>query len=62
MGEEVRVTVIATGFGQQLHRRTGRRPERERVGRLRGAASRASPIRASTVPSQLDVPSFLRDD
>src|SRR6476469_1049227 len=32
MGEEVRVTEIATAFGQQLHRRTGRRPERGGVG------------------------------
>ncbi len=61
MGEEVRVTVIATGFGQQLHRRAGRRPERERVGVSEAPVPRESD-QAFDVPSQmLDVPSFLRD-
>jgi cell division protein FtsZ len=61
MGEEVRVTVIATGFGQQLHRRTTRRPERERVGVSEAPVSR-EPDQGFDVPSQmLDVPSFLRD-
>jgi cell division protein FtsZ len=62
MGEEVRVTVIATGFGQQLHRRTGRRPERERVGVSEAPVPR-EPDQGFDVPSQmLDVPSFLRDN
>jgi cell division protein FtsZ len=61
MGEEVRVTVIATGFGQQLHRRTGRRQERERVGVSEAPVSR-EPDQDFDGPSQLDVPSFLRDD
>ncbi len=59
MGPEVRVTVIATGFGQA--RRRARRVERQRV-----AAPGAPIVRDSgqgfDVPSEmLDVPSFLRD-
>src|SRR5713101_5098037 len=57
MGEEVRVTVIATGFGQQ-RRRGARRPERQRV------AVPEAPIAREgfEMPSEmLDVPSFLRD-
>jgi cell division protein FtsZ len=63
MGEEVRVTVIATGFGQQLHRRTARRPERERVGVSEAPVSRERESdQGFDVPAQmLDVPSFLRD-
>jgi cell division protein FtsZ len=62
MGDEVRVTVIATGFGQQLHRRTTRSPERERVG-VSEAPVRREAEQGFDVPSQmLDVPSFLRDD
>jgi cell division protein FtsZ len=62
MGDDVRVTVIATGFGQQLHRRTGRSPERERVG-VSEAPVRRESEQGFDVPSQmLDVPSFLRDD
>jgi cell division protein FtsZ len=59
MGEEVRVTVIATGFGQQ--RRRVRRPDRQRV------AVTEPPIgheggQGFEIPSEmLDVPSFLRD-
>jgi len=60
MGEEVRVTVIATGFGQQLHRHTARRSERERVGVSEAPVSR-EPDQGFDMPSQLDVPSFLRD-
>src|SRR5438067_8564718 len=61
MGDEVRVTVIATGFGQR-HKRQ-RRPERERqrvtvpeppIGRERDEGFE--------IPAEmLDVPSFLRD-
>jgi len=58
MGEEVRVTVIATGFGPQKRRRPAR--ERERV-----AVSEAPIPRENgfEIPSEiLDVPSFLRDN
>jgi cell division protein FtsZ len=59
MGEEVRVTVIATGFGQQ--RRRARRPERERVPVAEAPIAR-EPGPGFEVPSEmLDVPSFLRD-
>ena len=57
-GDEVQVTVIATGFGGQGRRRRRREAERE------------PPIPAAATPSEgfdvspdvLDVPSFLRDD
>jgi cell division protein FtsZ len=59
MGAEVRVTVIATGFGQQ--RRRGWRSERQRVPASEAPAAR-EPDQGFDVPSQvLDVPSFLRD-
>jgi cell division protein FtsZ len=61
MGEDVRVTVIATGFGQQLHRRSGRRQERQPVAVSEAPVSRESD-QGFDVPSQLEVPSFLRDD
>jgi cell division protein FtsZ len=58
LGDEVQVTVIATGFGGQGRRRRRREAERE------------PPIPAAATPSEgfdvsrdvLDVPSFLRDD
>jgi cell division protein FtsZ len=57
-GDEVQVTVIATGFGGQGRRRRRREAERE------------PPIPATAAPTEgfdvshdvLDVPSFLRDD
>jgi cell division protein FtsZ len=53
IGDEVRVTVIATGFGQQRRRRP-RLADEAPVG--------PAPIRPSTQdPGDLDVPSFLRD-
>jgi cell division protein FtsZ len=60
MSDDVRVTVIATGFGQQ--RRRGRRPERQRV----TVPEAPTPARESgegfDIPAEmLDVPSFLRD-
>ena len=59
MGEEVRVTVIATGFGQRPRR--GRRAERQRVS-VTEAPIAPEPSEGFDVPSQmLDVPSFLRD-
>jgi cell division protein FtsZ len=58
LGDEVQVTVIATGFGGQGRRRRRREAERE------------PPIPAAATPAEgfdvshdvLDVPSFLRDD
>jgi cell division protein FtsZ len=58
VGDEVQVTVIATGFGGQGRRRRRREAERE------------PPIPAAAAPTEgfdvshdvLDVPSFLRDD
>jgi cell division protein FtsZ len=56
VGDEVRVTVIATGFGLQRPRRT----RRERVPVLQGARERGGG--AFEIPADvLDVPSFLRD-
>src|SRR6185436_18044207 len=58
MGDEVQVTVIATGFGGQGRRR--RRPrETELDAPLPAAASAAETFDSS---QELDVPSFLRDD
>jgi cell division protein FtsZ len=58
MGDEVRVTVIATGFGQRRRRRGA------------GSAGVAGPVPSAPIPGggfeipdeALDVPSFLRDD
>src|SRR5436190_9005234 len=56
--EEVRVTVIATGFGPQRRKRERRERERERVLVPQGAADRES----FDLPAEvLEVPSFLRD-
>jgi cell division protein FtsZ len=58
IGDEVRVTVIATGFGGQSRRR--RRPTRE--------SELEAPLPATSAPEafdssqELDVPSFLRDN
>jgi len=58
MKEEVRVTVIATGFGPQRRKRERRERERERVFVPHGAADRES----FELPAEvLEVPSFLRD-
>jgi cell division protein FtsZ len=59
MGEEVRVTVIATGFGER--RRRLRRQERQRAPVPEAPATREQE-QDFDMPSQvLDVPSFLRD-
>ena len=53
-GDEVRVTVIATGFGQQRRRRPRLSDEAPGPG--------PAPVRPSSPePGDLDVPSFLRD-
>ena len=60
--DEVRVTVIATGFGPQRRRRRER--ERERVGVPEAPAGqrREAPARGFDIPDEiLEVPSFLRD-
>jgi cell division protein FtsZ len=60
MQEDVRVTVIATGFGQQ--RRRTRRTERQRVAVPEPSGAREAG-QGFEVPSEmLDVPSFLRDN
>ncbi|MGZ4440887.1 MAG: cell division protein FtsZ [Gaiellaceae bacterium] len=62
MGVEVRVTVIATGFGQG--RRRQRRPERQQPVRVAEApiAQREQEQQGFDMPAEmLDVPSFLRD-
>jgi len=63
MGDEVRVTVIATGFGQRQKRQ--RRPERARVAVPEPPPSRERERdrdEGFDIPAEmLDVPSFLRD-
>ena len=59
MGEEVRVTVIATGFGQQ--RRRARRPERQRVPVAEAPIAREAGPGFDVSSEMLDVPSFLRE-
>jgi cell division protein FtsZ len=57
VGDEVRVTVIATGFGGQGRRRRRRESERE------PPIPSAAPTEGFDVSHEvLDVPSFLRDD
>jgi cell division protein FtsZ len=58
MKDEVRVTVIATGFGPQRRRRERRERERERALVPQGVSEREG----FEVPAEvLEVPSFLRD-
>src|SRR5256714_15489231 len=59
MGDEVRVTVIATGFGQRQKR--GRRPERQRVSVPEPPITRERDEGFEVPAEMLDVPSFLRD-
>ena len=58
--DEVRVTVIATGFGPQRRRRARREPE------VADAPIPAAPVgseqRFEITDEALDVPSFLRDE
>jgi cell division protein FtsZ len=62
MGAEVRVTVIATGFGQQRRRSSGRQ-ERQRVAVQEAPISPREADQGFDMPAQgLDVPSFLRDN
>jgi cell division protein FtsZ len=56
LGDEVRVTVIATGFGGARHRR--RRVETAGV----AAPAGRPPARERSSDSELEIPSFLRED
>ena len=58
LGDEVRVTVIATGFGRRQRRRRrrgARRAARRRTARRSARASEPS-------DAELEIPSFLRED
>ena len=57
--DEVRVTVIATGFGQQRRRRARGWPTTIRAPGPR--RSWAAPVDTDPPGDLLDVPSFLRD-
>jgi cell division protein FtsZ len=59
MGDEVRVTVIATGFGQRQKRQ--RRQERQRVAVPEAPLPRERDQGFDIPAEMLDVPSFLRD-
>jgi cell division protein FtsZ len=59
MGDEVRVTVIATGFGQRQKRQ--RRQERQRVAVPEAPLPRERDEGFEIPAEMLDVPSFLRD-
>jgi cell division protein FtsZ len=59
MGDEVRVTVIATGFGQRQKRQ--RRHERQRVAVPEPPLPRERDEGFDIPAEMLDVPSFLRD-
>jgi cell division protein FtsZ len=59
MGDEVRVTVIATGFGQRQRRQ--RRQERQRVAVAESPLPRERNEGFDIPADMLDVPSFLRD-
>jgi cell division protein FtsZ len=55
LGDEVRVTVIATGFGT-------RRPRRRREGTAEARVAVAAGGRREREPEEIEIPSFLRDD
>jgi hypothetical protein len=54
MGDEVRVTAIATGFGG--------RPRRRRVEAAVGAEERPAFSAPSVSDVEIDIPSFLKED
>jgi len=59
MGDDVRVTAIATGFGA----RAARRRREVTVGTVSSDRERAAPFDAPSVRDvELDIPSFLKDD
>src|SRR5215218_9097665 len=55
LGDELRVTVIATGFGT-------RRPRRQRPAETRIPAAAMAGPRRERDPDEIEIPSFLRDD
>jgi cell division protein FtsZ len=61
MKDDVRVTVIATGFGPQKRRRERRERDRERVLVPTAAAERRERESFDVPAEVLEVPSFLRD-
>jgi cell division protein FtsZ len=62
LGDEVRVTVIATGFGPARIRRR-RRAEEPAETTQEGEGGREAPVEGFEVPPPvLEIPSFLRDD
>jgi cell division protein FtsZ len=61
MKDEVRVTVIATGFGPQRRRRERRDRDRERLVVPNGATERRDRESFDVPAEVLEVPSFLRD-
>jgi cell division protein FtsZ len=56
LGDEVRVTVIATGFGAQRRRRRTEAPVEAPIG------NGAQEPRSELTDSELEIPSFLRED
>ena len=60
LGDEVRVTVIATGFGARGRRRRVEAP----VAAVANGTSQAPPERPASEPTdtELEIPSFLRED
>jgi cell division protein FtsZ len=62
MDDELRVTVIATGFGQQRRRKKKAAPERTREREPALASTPSTEESGFDIPREvLDVPSFLRD-
>jgi hypothetical protein len=59
MGEDVRVTVIATGFDRSRVRRTGREDSRRVV---RDRAPRVERPALQIADDDIDIPPFLRDN
>ena len=62
MDDELRVTVIATGFGQQRRRKKKATPERTREREPALTSTPSAEESGFDIPKEvLDVPSFLRD-
>jgi cell division protein FtsZ len=60
MGDEIRITVIATGFGDSLDVRPASKPERPRVTPPPGAPNRPVRHMGTIVDDELDVPTWQR--
>ena len=61
LGDEVRVTVIATGFGTRMRRRRLETPVAQPVAAIAGERSER-PERRELTDTELEIPSFLRED